>query len=377
MKMRTWFTPRALALGTVVALAFAGEAGAQAQQRSAVKFKVAPAQLQALNIQTAALEQAAQGGKRSFPGQVVVPAGAEQVVSSAVAGVITQIMVEQFQSVRAGTPLLRIASAELGQLQLQLLQAATKQTLAQQQFKREQDLLSEGIVAQRRVQESQANLREAQASLAHSRAALRLAGMGDAAINKVVATGRPDDGISLMAARTGTVSQLLVKPGQRIENSTALMHITQSGALALEIQLPAAEASSWPVGSRVEVPATGAKGRIVGASPQIAPGTQTTLLRARIDDQATNLRAGQLVAVEIEGGKDAGFEVPLAAVAHDGDQVAVFVRTAEGFEARPVTVTQGIGQRARVTGSLKAGEQIAVSGIVALKGAWQAAQGAK
>ena len=377
MKMRTWFTPRALALGTVMALAIAGQAFARAQQPTGVKFKVAPAQLQALDIQTAALEDSAQGGKRSFPAQVAAPAGAEQVVSSAVAGVISQIMVEQYQSVRAGTPLLRIASAELGQLQLQLLQAASRQTLARQQFKREQDLLSEGIVAQRRVQESEANQREAQAALAHSRAALRLAGMSDVAIDKVIATGRPQDGISLTAARTGTVSQLLVKPGQRVENTTALVHITQPGALALEIQLPAAEASSCPVGSRVEVPATGSKGRIVGASPQIAPGTQTTLLRATIDDKATNLRAGQLVSVEIEGGKDAGFEVPLAAVAHDGDQAAVFVRTAEGFEARPVTVTQGNGQRARVTGTLKAGEQIAVSGIVALKGAWQAAKGAK
>lgn len=375
MKMRTWFKPCALTLGTTIALALSATAVAQNQQP--VKFKVAPAQLQALNIQVVTLAEESRGSKRSFPGQVVAPAGADQVVSSAVAGVISQIMVEQFQTVRAGTPLLKIASAELGQLQLQAVQAASKLSLAQQNFKREQDLLSEGIVAQRRVQESQANLREAQAALAYARAALRLAGMGDSAIERVISSGRPEDGISIVAARAGTVSQLLAKPGQRVESSTSLLHITQPGALALEIQLPAAEAAAWPVGARVEVPATGATGRIVGASPQIAPGSQTTSLRATIDDKAATLRPGQLVSVEIEGGKDGGFDVPLAAVAHDGDQAVVFVRTAEGFEARPVTVTQGSGQRTHVTGSLKPGEQIAVSGIVALKGAWQAAKGAK
>jgi multidrug efflux pump subunit AcrA (membrane-fusion protein) len=48
----------------------------------------------------------------------------------------------------------------------------------------------------------------------------------------------------------------------------------------------------------------------------------------------------------------------------------VFVRTLDGFEARPVTVSASAGQRVRVQGALKAGDAVAVSGVVALKGAW-------
>ena len=62
--------------------------------------------------------------------------------------------------------------------------------------------------------------------------------------------------------------------------------------------------------------------------------------------------------------------MPLSAVAHDGDQAYLFVRTADGFKARPVKVVVSVGQRVRVQGPVKAGEQIAVSGVVALKGAW-------
>jgi hypothetical protein len=48
----------------------------------------------------------------------------------------------------------------------------------------------------------------------------------------------------------------------------------------------------------------------------------------------------------------------------------VFVRTTAGFEARAVQVAASAGQRVRVQGLLKAGEEVAVSGVVALKGAW-------
>jgi multidrug efflux pump subunit AcrA (membrane-fusion protein) len=64
-------------------------------------------------------------------------------------------------------------------------------------------------------------------------------------------------------------------------------------------------------------------------------------------------------------------------VAHDGKQAYVFVRTPDGFEARPVKVVASAGQRTRVQGALKTGEQIAVSGIVAIKGAWLDAGEAK
>jgi len=64
------------------------------------------------------------------------------------------------------------------------------------------------------------------------------------------------------------------------------------------------------------------------------------------------------------------WDVPLSAVVHDGKQAYLFVRTADGFEARPVQVAASAGQRVRVQGPVKAGDQIAVSGVVALKGAW-------
>ena len=112
---------------------------AQAADRPA-KFAVASGQVLALGIQTVPLQSQSESVRISYPAQVVIPPNAEQVVSSPVTGLVSQLLVQQNQMVRAGAPLVRIASSELGQQQLQLLQASTRATLARQAAKREQDL---------------------------------------------------------------------------------------------------------------------------------------------------------------------------------------------------------------------------------------------
>lgn len=345
------------------------------------KFAVPDTQIQALGIQTAPLQSLTGALKATFPAQVVVPATADQVVSSPVAGLVVQLLVRENQPVRPGTPLVRIASPELGQLQLQLLQTTSRARLARQAAQREQQLFDEGIIAQRRVQESQAALMEADAALNQARAALRLSGMTAAAITGIAATGKAQDGVTLTAMQSGIVTEIGVKPGQRIDAATALLHVARLDSLWLEIQLPVSESKSWPAGTQVNVQNRNVTARIQSVSPMVSPGSQTVLLRAIINGKsgaANGLRPGEFVTVELPVAATQGEQdVPLSAVAHDGNQAYVFVRTADGFEARPVKVMASAAQRMRVQAAFKADEQIAVSGIVALKGAWLDGKGAK
>lgn len=335
------------------------------------KFAVPKAQIQALGIRTAPLEISSQAVNANFPAHVVIPPNAEQVVSSPLAAMVAEVLVQQNQMVGAGKPLLRIVSPELGQLQLQMLQAHARLTLARQAAQREQKLFDEGIVAQRRVQESQAALQEADATFAQAKSALRLIGMPVTAINRIAASGTPQDSITLFAPRTGIVTEIAVKPGQRVDAAAALLHVVQLDTLWLDIQVPVSESVYWKQGAAVKVQGKDIQGRIVSTGPEVSPSTQTVSLRAVIQTKSDQLRAGELVTVELPlPTASQGWEVPLSAVAYDGNQAYLFVRTADGFEARPVKVLAGSAQRVRVQGQLKAGEQAAISGVVALKGAW-------
>lgn len=342
------------------------------------KFTVASSQLQALGIQTAPLQSKPEPVGARYPAQVVIPQNAEQVISSPVTGLVLQLLVQENQIVRAGAALIRIASPELGQLQLQLLQANTRATLARQAAQREQNLFAEGLIAQRRVQEAQSALQEADATLKQAKAALRLTGMPSAAIDKVAASGNPQDSLTLAATQAGVVTEIKVKPGQRVDSTMPLLHLAQTGTLWLEIQVPVAESSSWAPGTRLKVQGRGITAQVLSSSAVVASGSQMVVMRAVVQGASGQVRAGEQLSVELPIAPTAGgWNLPLAAVAHDGNQAFVFVRTTDGFEARPVKVSASAGQRVRVEGQLKAGEQVAISGVVALKGAWLDDKGKK
>lgn len=360
-----------------VVMACAFTATAQAANRP-LKFTVPVSQIQALGIQTAPLQS--QNGLITvrFPAEVVVPTTAKQVVSSPVAGLVAQLLVQQNQTVRPGTPLVRIASPQLGQLQLQLLQATARARLARQSALREQALFDEGIIPQRRVQEAQAALMEGEAVLNQATAALRLSGMSTATIQHIAATGKPQDSITLAATQAGIVTEIAVTPGQRVEAATALLHVAQTGSLWLDIQLPVSENMNWPAGTMVKVLARDVSARILSVSRIVSPSSQMVVLRAAVEGKTGLIRSGEVVTVELPAAAiPDSWEVPLSGVAHDGNQAYVFVRTSQGFEARPVKVVVSAGQRVRVQGSLTVGEQIAVSGVVVLKGAWLNAKESK
>lgn len=336
---------------------------------------VSTKQMLALGITAQSLRRDAEPVVLSMPARVVLPPGGELVVSAPLAGLVQQVQVQPNQAVAKGTALVRIASPELAALQLNLMQAASRATLARSSAERERGLFSEGIVAERRVQEAEATLAEARAGLAQARAALRLAGMPAADIDRVSAGGPLQEAITIRAAAPGVVTAVEVRPGQRVEVAAALVQLAQSGRLMLEIDVPVAQAGSWPAGTRLQVRGAARGAVVASVSPLVAADSQTTTIRAELAP-GHGLKPGQLVSAGAPLGADAGtWDVPLGALAHDGKQAYVFVRTRDGFEARSVAELGSGGQRVRVRGPLGAGDAVAVTGVVALKAAWQAAKG--
>jgi len=353
-----------------VAVACALAVTAQAAE-STVKFAVPNKQIQALGIQTVALQNQSGAVLVRYPAQIIVPPRAEQVVSSPVAGLVGQLLVQQNQAVRAGTPLVSLISPELGQVQLQLMQASARATLARQTALREQALFKEGIIPQRRVQEAQAGLSEASAMLNQARAALRLSGMSAAAIKRVEASGVAQDSVTLVAKQAGFVTDIAVMPGQRVDGATMLLKVAQTDSLWLDIQLPVSESAKWLPGTQVRIPGRELTARILSSSQMVASGSQTVAVRAAIEGTSPQVRPGEFVTVELPAAATQGsWAVPLSAVVYAGKQAYLFVRTRDGFEGRPVKVLASAGQQVRVQGPLQAGEQVAISGVVALKGAW-------
>jgi len=334
----------------------------------APEFAVSAAQMQALGVSLRKLEQPSAIAGLAFAARVVLPPNQDLMVSAPVDGVVEQLLVNPQERVRAGQALLRLASPSFGELQLRLMDAGAKARLARQTLEREKQLLAEGIIPERRVQEAQAAQDSAAATLRQAEAALRLAGADAAAVRRAAEGAKLDDGLVVRARSDGLVTALDARPGQRVREADPLLRIARLNELWLEVQVPVgttvARGAAIGVVGREEVAAAAESvGVLVGEG-------QTQALRARVTRGAAQLRPGEVVQARVPFAAQAGWSLPLAAITRQDERAYVFVRSAKGFVATPVSVLSSAGQSVQVQGALRGGQEVAVSSVIALKSAW-------
>ena len=237
---------------------------------------------------------------------------------------------------------------------------------------RERALFKEGIIAERRVQEAEIAGSNSRAELAQAKAAVRLAGLSEREVSLLIDAGKVQHELTLTAQSAGTVIMLEAKPGQRVTEVDPLLRIAQLGELWIDIQVPAAAAAQWPKGSTLRV--TGdIEAEVQSVSP-MADDAQRVLLRAQLRGIA-NLHPGEFVQATLPVVAADAWEVPLSALARDGNDAYVFVRIDHRFVVTKVEVLANAGQRATVKGPLQTGQRLAATGVISLKAAWQGAGG--
>lgn len=348
--------------------------GSAAPARAADEFAVTAAQIGSLGVTLQRLEQPAEIKGQAYPARVVLPPAQEQIVSAPLAGLVDRLLVGENDIVRTGQPLLRLVSPELGELQLKLLEAASKSRLAQKAAQRERQLFAEGIIPERRVQEADAAAEETRARVRQAEAALMLVGFDSSSIRSIGGGGALRDALTVHAKAAGTVLALNVKPGQRVAQADALMRLADTTQLWLDIQVPADRRSQLsPKGGRpITIVGRDATALAINAGSLVSD-SQTVTLRARVTQGADRLRPGEYVQAHVpftSGSDGVGWAVPVQSVVRQGDKAYVFVRTPKGFMAQQVTVTNSAGQSVQVQGPLKSGQEIATGSVIALKAAW-------
>lgn len=337
-------------------------------------FAISDAQMRALGIELVTLSRQPETVGARFPAQVILPPSQESVVSAPVAGLVTQVLVQENQQVRAGMPLLVLSSPQLGEQQLALIQAQNHVQLARSTANRERALFKDGIIAQRRVIEAESAQRDAEAVLQQAKMSLTLTGVNASSITRMATSSSISNELTVTAKANATVTSINAKLGQRVSAADPLLQLAKLSTFWLDVQVPSGEASRWSAGNKLHV-AGGAEGVVLSVNP-LSSG-QTAHVRAKVTSGSAGLRVGEFVQVELPVPSGAAWDIPIAAIARQGQQVVVFVRNKASFNAVPIHVLSSAGQRAKVSGALKSGDRIAASSVIALKAAWQGIGGAE
>jgi len=329
-------------------------------------------QATALGVETQALAAAGAGLAAGLPALVLVPNEQLRVVAAPLAGLIVALEVAPGQTVSKGQTLARLSSPALLAVQRDYQQAAQQAQLAAQAAQRDEQLFSEGIIAEARHQASLSNHQQAAVALAARREELRLAGVPEAGMAALRKNQRLPSEVLISAPIAGVVLEQSAQAGQRVEAAAALFKIGKLTPLWLEIQAPAALAAQLREGLAVRVPSVGGSGKVINVGRQINAGSQTISVRARLDGGAEQLSPGQMVEAVLDVPADRqGFRVAQSSVVRVDGKPYVFVAETAGFRALAVTIGGQAGDQLLLQApALKAETRIAVKGLAALKSAW-------
>lgn len=336
------------------------------------QIKITQEQIDNLNIKVAPLTGSEKIPLLSAPAKVIVPANRERLISLTLAGLVTQLQANIGDRVEKGQILAQINSPDLVTLQREFLTANSERNLANQTYQRDKKLLQEGVIAERRWQETQSQHSSISAQVDTARQLLILAGMSETEIKALASSRKLSNQLNIRAPIGGVVLERFATVGARLDMQAPLYHVADLSDLWLEINIPQERLNSIRIGDQVQIQESSIRAKISQLGQSVNRENQTVLARAIVDGNPENLRAGQNVNVQImQQDPQAGFKVPNTAIALNEGHAYVFVRNPEGFVVREVTVKGKQDGESLISGPLSENEQIAIKGAVALKAAWQ------
>lgn len=230
-------------------------------------------------------------------GTVVLPAQQSEVVSMPLAGVVQAVLVSPMSAVKAGQPVARILSPQLADMQREWRAAASQASLARAKAQRDEALFNDGIIAEQRRNESNAQAQTADLAAQERRQALRLAGVAEARLQDHLSAGAEplSPSLDITAPSGGTVLEQLASPGQRLEAGSPLVRLGRADKLAIEFQAPASQLAGLRVGDTLAVEGCSKPARVSAISPQVSSATQNLMARAEPIAAENCLRINQHV----------------------------------------------------------------------------------
>jgi cobalt-zinc-cadmium efflux system membrane fusion protein len=284
-----------------------------------------------------------------------------QVVSTSVGGRLVSLTRNLGQSVGRGDPLAIIESREAASLKAEVEAARARSALAQSNLRREQRLFAERVSPEQDLVAARTAATEASIALRLAQQQLSATGSGGGALNRI-AVGSPIAG--QVIARSATL-------GQAVAADAELFRVANLSKVTVTTSLVPSDAGRVKPGVRVEVTAPGRRqeGRVTFVSPILDETTRLVPVIATLDNAGSTWRVGETVNVSIlvPATGDRTVAVPSAAVQMIEDKSFVFVRTATGFRAIPVTLGRTNGGQVTVTAGLTGSERIASTNSFTLK----------
>lgn len=342
----------------------AEEEGGHHEEGPAGEIRLGAEAIERAGIRTGTVERRALGGGVAIPAEVEFEPTSMAHVGPLVPGRFVKVAVALGERVEKGQLLGVVASSDVSAARARLGQSRARLAAAEAALKRQQQLSSEGIGAQRSLIEAEAQVGELQADVEGLRRQLSVFGSGNAGELQLIS---PIDGV---------VVDLHATLGETAGADEAVFTITDPTKVWVRGNVPELELDRVKVNTAAVVrlhayPDLVLSGTVTYIAPSLDEKTRSLPIRVTLEAADPRLRSGLFGSIELVGGArdERVLVVPIDAVATiDGQQVVFVPGDGPGtFRAQAVRLGRRAGGLYEVRDGLTEGTSVATSGAFTLK----------
>ena len=296
------------------------------------------------------------------PATIEAPPSGSARVDARAGGIVRSIRQRLGDVVARGETLATIESPEAASLAAGRASAAARLEQIRAAFAREKELFEADVTARQDYEAAKADLGVAQAELERAEAAAAAAGVSGN--GNLIAVTSP------LAGRVTAAQAVL---GSYVAAGDELFRIVDPSELQVNVSLSTAAAGRIAPGDEASValPSGGrAAAKVRSVTPSLDPETRTAVAVLELSSAMDELQPGAFVQVRIRPSGETsseGVTVPEDAVQMMDGEAHVFVRSDNGFTARPVTLGQRSGGRVTILSGLAPGDRVAAENAFLLK----------
>jgi membrane fusion protein, heavy metal efflux system len=372
--MRKIFITAGLALPLAACSGTPPPAGAASAAPQASYFTVPAAQMAHLTVvpvtsrswETTASETGTVDWDNDHTTQVITQVG----------GPVTRLAVDTGTRVKAGDPLLYVASPDLTAAVSAYRKARNRLDLAKRTLDRSRDLYDHKAIAQRDLEAVQADYNDAATDVQDALQALKIYGVDQSDLDTAEKQDSPiSPELALRAPIEGTVVQRLVLPGQVIEAGTTVAFvISDVSTVWVQGRVYEKDLGAVRVGDKVDVHSAATPvvfhGTVTYIDHLVDPATRTTMIRVVTPNTNGLLKKDLFVDLVIHDKTERNvLTVPTSAVLYDADNMPfVYVQMQPGqFAQRTVTLGAQQDDEVAIEAGLKAADRVVSEGSLFLQ----------
>lgn len=286
----------------------------------------------------------------SYQGTASLESEAEAVVVARIGGIVDQILVEEAQMVKKDQPL---AKLEEEQYKLEMNQAEALLNKLRNEFQRKESLYKNKVISSDAYEQSKYELESQKSNTELARLRWRFT--------------------TIRAPFSGVVGERLIKAGNMIQANQPAFRVTSLDFLQAILHIPEREINklkkNQPALIRADaLPDMEFTGYVLRISPVVSPGAGVFKVTVAVKDPSGQLKPGMFTRVEIlRDTHENALLLPKNTILQEDSQSWVFL--VKGKKAVKVKVDTGYKNKSHVEilSGLKAGDQVAATGLAALK----------